>query len=148
MLLLFSYLLLLLLLQREIKQQEAEKRAWGLWYQNAVYRYSVHLKLRGSTQIRRGRRWRSWLRHCATSRKVADSIPDEVSEIFLLISSFRPLYGPRVDPSSNRNECQEYFLRGKGGRCVRLTILPPSCADWLEIWEVQHLGTLRTCPCL
>jgi hypothetical protein len=22
---------------------------------------------------------------------------------------------------------------GKGGRCVRLTTLPPSCADWLEI---------------
>ena len=24
----------------------------------------------------RGTRWRSWFRHCATSRKVADSIPD------------------------------------------------------------------------
>ena len=26
----------------------------------------------------RGTRWRSWLRHCATSRKVAVSIPDDV----------------------------------------------------------------------
>ena len=26
--------------------------------------------------------WRSWLRHCATSRKVAGSIPDGVTEIF------------------------------------------------------------------
>jgi hypothetical protein len=26
--------------------------------------------------------WRSWLRHCATSRKVAGSIPDVVIEIF------------------------------------------------------------------
>ena len=26
--------------------------------------------------------WRSWLRHCATSRKVAGSIPDGVIEIF------------------------------------------------------------------
>jgi len=25
-----------------------------------------------------GTRWRSWLRHCATSRKVAGSIPDVV----------------------------------------------------------------------
>jgi len=24
---------------------------------------------------------------------------------------------------------------GKGGRCVQLTTLPPSCADCLEIWE-------------
>jgi len=30
----------------------------------------------------RGTRWRSWLRHCATSRKVAGSIPDGVSGIF------------------------------------------------------------------
>ena len=26
---------------------------------------------------------------------------------------------------------------GKGGRCVGLTILPPLCADSLEIWEPQ-----------
>jgi len=32
---------------------------------------------RGST------RWRSWLRHCATSHKVGGSIPDVVTEIFL-----------------------------------------------------------------
>ena len=30
-----------------------------------------------------GTRWRSWLRHCATSRKVAGSIPDGVTGIFL-----------------------------------------------------------------
>jgi len=35
-------------------------------------------------------------------------------------------------PASNRNEYQEYFLRVKGGRCVRLT-LPPSYADCHEI---------------
>jgi len=29
-----------------------------------------------------GTRWRSWVRHCATSRKVARSIPDDVIEIF------------------------------------------------------------------
>jgi len=31
---------------------------------------------------------------------------------------------------------------GKGGRCVGLTNLPPSCADCLEIWEPQPPGTL------
>jgi hypothetical protein len=29
-----------------------------------------------------GSRWRSWLRHCPTSRKFADSIPDGVIAIF------------------------------------------------------------------
>jgi hypothetical protein len=28
---------------------------------------------------------------------------------------------PGVDLASNRNEYQEYFLGGKGGRCVGLT---------------------------
>jgi len=28
------------------------------------------------------KRWRSWLRHCATSRKVVGSIPDGVDGIF------------------------------------------------------------------
>jgi len=35
---------------------------------------------------------------------------------------------------------------GKSGRCVKLTTLPPSCADCLEIWEPQPPGTLRACP--
>ena len=51
---------------------------------------------------------------------------------------------PGVDSASNRNEYQEYFLvGGKGGRCLGLTMLPPSCADCLEIWEPQLPGTLR-----
>ena len=35
-----------------------------------------------STPLAWGTRWRSWLRHCATSRKVASSIPDGVIVIF------------------------------------------------------------------
>jgi hypothetical protein len=34
---------------------------------------------------------------------------------------------------------------GKGGRCVELTTLPPSCADCHEIWEPQPPGTLKAC---
>jgi len=37
------------------------------------------------------------------------------------------------------------FPRGKGGRCVGLTTLPPSCADCLEICEPQTPGTFRAC---
>ena len=46
----------------------------------------------------------------------------------------------------NRNEYQEYFLGGKGGRFVGLTTLPPLCADCLEICEPQSPGTLCACP--
>jgi hypothetical protein len=62
------------------------------------------------------------------------------------LTSFRPHCGPGVDSVSNRNEYQEYFLGGKGGRCVGLTTLPSSCADCLDIWEPQPTGTLRGCP--
>jgi hypothetical protein len=38
------------------------------------------------------------------------------------------------------------FSEGKDGRCVGLTTLPPSCADYFEIWEPQPPGTLWACP--
>ena len=47
---------------------------------------------------------------------------------FSLTKYFRSHYGPGVNSTSNRNEYQVYFLGGKCGRCVRLTILPPSWA--------------------
>jgi hypothetical protein len=64
---------------------------------------------------------------------------------FSLTQSFRSPYDPGVDSASNRNEYQEYFLGGKGGWCVRLTTLPPSCADCLEIWNPRPPGTLWAC---
>jgi len=57
-----------------------------------------------------------------------------------------PHYGPGIDSPSKRNEYQEYFLGSKGGRCVGLTTLPPSCVICLKIWEPQSPGTLRACP--
>jgi len=38
------------------------------------------------------------------------------------------------------------FPGGKDGRCVGLTNFPPSCTDFLEIWEPQPPGTLRVFP--
>jgi len=63
-----------------------------------------------------------------------------------LTYSFRSHYGSGVDSAFNRNDYQEYFLGGKGGRCVGLTILPSSRANCLEIWEPQPPGTLGACP--
>jgi hypothetical protein len=52
--------------------------------------------------------------HWATSRKVAGSIPDGVIDINL------QHYGLEFDTACNRNEYQDYFLGGKGSRCIRL----------------------------
>ena len=70
---------------------------------------------------RQGTAVTQWLRCCATNRKVACSIPACVSGYFIDIKSFRSHYGPGVESASKRNEYQEYFVGGKGGRCVRLT---------------------------
>ena len=49
------------------------------------------------------------LRCSATNRKVAGPIPAGFTDI----KSFRSHYGSGVDPASNRNEYQEYFLAVK-----------------------------------
>jgi hypothetical protein len=80
--------------------------------------------------LKRGSQWHSWLRQCTTSRKVAGSIPDGVFGIFFNPSA--PLW-LRIDSASNRTQYQAYLLGIKGGRCVGLTNLPPSCANSLEV---------------
>ena len=42
---------------------------------------------------------------------------------------------PGVD-SASKNEYQD-IPGGKGGRCVRVTTLPPSCAECLVIWSLN-----------
>ena len=79
----------------------------------------------------------------AMGRKVAVSIPD--GQNFSPKLFFRPHFGPGVDSLSSSKWCQEYFLGGKDGRCLRLETLPLSCADCLEIWKPQPSKTLRAC---
>jgi hypothetical protein len=49
-------------------------------------------------------------------------------------------------PWSRRNLWQKWvpgiYAGGKGGRCVGLTTLPPSCADW-KSWEPQPSKAFR-----
>ena len=57
-----------------------------------------------------GTQWRSWLTHCATSQKVAGSIPNGVTGIFHWPNPSGRTMAPGVDSASNRNGYQEYFL--------------------------------------
>ena len=51
-------------------------------------------------------------------------------EFYIDIKSFRSQYGPGVDSAADRNEYQEYFLGGKGGRCVRVTRNLGTVTSW------------------
>jgi hypothetical protein len=78
-----------------------------------------------------GARWRSRLRHCATG--------GFDSRFFIHNPTGRTLTLGSIQ-SFNRNE----YLGGgggigKGGRCLGLTTLPPSCADCLETVGVNIL---------
>jgi hypothetical protein len=66
-----------------------------------------------------GTLWRIWLRHCATSRKVAGH------RFFHWLNPCGHTLYPGVDLASPEGD--------KGDHCVRLTTLPPSCTDCLEI---------------
>jgi hypothetical protein len=46
-------------------------------------------------------RQNSWLRHCAASYKVADSVLDEVTRFVQFTWTFQKHYGPRVDRQSS-----------------------------------------------
>jgi len=92
--------------------------------------------------------WRSWLRHCATSRKLGGSIPDGAIGIFHWQSlSGRTMALCSTQPLTEMSTRIIFFGGGgKGGPSERLTNLPLSSADCHEIWEPQTLGTLSACP--
>ena len=95
-----------------------------------------------------GDRGSTVVRCCATNRKVADSIPDGVTGFFIDIKSFRSHYGPGVNAASNRNEYQDYFLGGKGGRCVRLTAYHhpvPLSRNLRNLNFLERSGPLQAC---
>ena len=86
--------------------------------------------------------WCRWLRHYATSQKVAGSISDGVIGIIhwynlpsctMALGSTQPL----TEMSTSGILCEVK---------VADATLPSSCADCLEIWKPQTSGSGRTCP--
>jgi hypothetical protein len=107
--------------------------SWARWIQStpscptslrSILIFSF-LHLIHSMHLAGGTLKRSLLRHYATSRKVASSIPDEIIGIFNLPNpSSRTMALGSTQPlteMSTRN-----FPGVKDGRCVRLTTSPPS----------------------
>ena len=92
------------------------------------HQIKAHLNRTGDT------RWRSRLRHCTTSRKVAGSIPDGVIGIF------------HWNNPSGRTMALGLNQPLTEMSAIGLKTLPHSCADCLEIWEPQPSGTFWTCP--
>jgi hypothetical protein len=90
--------------------------------------------------------WCNWLRHCATSWRVAGSILDGVTGIFHWHNPSDHTIAPGSTQPLTQMSTRNISCEGKGSWCVGLKTLSDSCADCLEIWEPQLPGTLTTCP--
>jgi len=102
------------------------------------YNYS-HLRTWSASQ---------WLKCCATNRKVAGSIPADVIWIF----HWHKILPIALWPWGRHRLQQKWvpgaFPGGKGGRCVRLTTLPPSYAVVMKSGNFNFMepsGPLRAC---
>jgi len=108
----------------------AHLRLWMM----PIFRWNILCTSSELKELGLGCRWRSWLRYCATSRKVADSIPDWALEFFvdvMLPAAFWswgqliPQHESSYTPCGGRED--------ESGRCVGLINLAPSFADCLLI---------------
>jgi hypothetical protein len=96
----------------------------------------------------RGTAVAQWLRFCATNRKVAGSILAGVSGFFIDIKSFRSHYVPWGRLSLQQKRVPGLYPGGKGGRCVRVTTLPSSCAVFIKSGSLKFLepsGPVEAC---
>jgi hypothetical protein len=84
-----------------------------------------------------------WLRHCATSRKAAGSIPDGVAGFCHCNSSGRTMALGSTEPLPEMSTRSISWV--KGSQYIVLTTLPPPCADCFTNREPQPPGTLRAC---
>jgi hypothetical protein len=75
----------------------------------------------GSHMASVGPRWRSWLRHCATNRMVAGSIPDGVSGFFHWHNPVSRTMALESTQLLTEMSTRNTSWGGKRGRCVWLT---------------------------
>jgi len=96
----------------------------------------------------RGTAVAQWLRCCATNRKVAVSIPAGVIGNF----HWHKILSDRTMVLGSTQPLTEMSTRsvswGKGGRCVTLTTLPPSCVVVTKSVNhnfLEHSASLQAC---
>jgi hypothetical protein len=83
----------------------------------------------------------NWLRHCATAGR---------SRVHWLSPSGRTMALGSTHSLTDINTRYIYW-GAKSGRCIRLTTLPHSCGNFLDIWEHHSAGTVRAVrglPCI
>jgi len=80
-----------------------------------------------------------WLRCCATNRKVAGSKAAGVIAICHWHEILPTALWPWGQQSLQQKWVPGAFLGGKGGRCVRLTNLPTSCAVVMKAGNLKFL---------
>ena len=76
--------------------------------QSGIFKVCIHFAY---DTLRRGRQWRSGLRHCATIRKVVGSIPDGFIGIFHWHNPSGRTMALGIDSAPNRNKYKEYMKR-------------------------------------
>jgi hypothetical protein len=76
--------------------------------------------------MRKGMRYRSWLRHYVTSRKGTGSIPEEVTRF---VNFFQPHNGPGANSASNRNGHHQFPGGGEGRPARKAENLTAIC-EW------------------
>ena len=109
--------------------------------QNVVFRLLRHIIASYCGVIRGGAVGRGTALQAGRSRVRFPIVSSEFFIDIILPAALWP-WGQPLTGMSTRN----ISWGDKGGRCVGLTTLPPSCADYHEIWEPQPPGTLRACP--
>jgi len=89
---------------------------------------------------------RSWFRHCATSRKVAGSIPGGVIGVFHKHNrSGRTMALVSTQPLTEMSTRNIFWGVGRPvGREDNITTF--MYHFFLEVWEAEHPGILRACP--
>jgi len=80
-----------------------------------------------------------WLRCCAINGKVAGSIPNGVIGVFIDITSFWSHIALGSTQPLTEMNTSSIYLGGKGGRCVRMTTLPPPCAVVMKSGNLNFL---------